>query len=221
MATDTKPNLSDRKFEQLSGETLHLSGSTYIHDYGTFQLESGATLSILTDAGIGKILTSDANGVATWQVYSPTGASAAIAFQVKDISGGTEANNAVGNAIEWTTTEFTSSSVVYTGGSKIWIAETGTYSIGYGLNAESVDNSAPKNIGTVITKNGNVDITPSTSTSFSMDSKNNRGSNTSAEYQALLTAGDYIELYVFRVGKNQGSVLTKAKGQWLSLSKRT
>jgi hypothetical protein len=67
MAVDTKPNLSDSKFEQLSGETLHLSGCTIIHNYGEFTLDSGATLSILTNPGSGKVLTSDSQGVATWQ----------------------------------------------------------------------------------------------------------------------------------------------------------
>lgn len=69
MAIDTKPNLSNRKFEQCSGDTMNLSGCTQI--YGFFDIENAATLSICTDAATGKMLTSDSQGVATWQ-YLPT-----------------------------------------------------------------------------------------------------------------------------------------------------
>jgi len=65
MAIDTKPNLSDSKFEQFSGETLSLSGNTNI--YGHFAIKSGATISILSNYGVGKILTSDSGGTGTWQ----------------------------------------------------------------------------------------------------------------------------------------------------------
>ena len=65
MAVDTKPNLNSGKFEQLSGETLNLSGCTNI--YGRFAIGSGATLSILPNRGTGKVLTSNSGGTATWQ----------------------------------------------------------------------------------------------------------------------------------------------------------
>ena len=65
MAIDTKPNLSNRKFEQCSGDTMNLSGCTQI--FGFFDMESGSTLSICSNAGTGKVLTSSSTGVATWQ----------------------------------------------------------------------------------------------------------------------------------------------------------
>jgi len=65
MAFGTKLNLSDSKSEQLSGQTLSLSGNTHI--YGQFIVNSGATLSILPNHGNGKVLTSDSGGIATWQ----------------------------------------------------------------------------------------------------------------------------------------------------------
>lgn len=65
MAVDTKPNFSSNKFEQCTNDTMNLSGCTQI--YGTFDMESGSTLSICGDAGVGKVLTSDASGNATWQ----------------------------------------------------------------------------------------------------------------------------------------------------------
>ena len=65
MAIDTKPNLSSNKFEQCVGDILSLSGCTQI--FGQFDVESGATISICSNAGQGKVLTSDASGVATWE----------------------------------------------------------------------------------------------------------------------------------------------------------
>jgi hypothetical protein len=63
---NTKINLSDSKSQQLSGQTLSLSGCTNIS--GQLTINSGATLSILPNHGSGKILTSDVNGSGTWQV---------------------------------------------------------------------------------------------------------------------------------------------------------
>src|ERR1035437_5979671 len=65
MAFDTKLNLSDNKFEQLSGETLNLFGNTYIH--GDFIINSGATFTISLNHGVGKVWTSDSGGTGTWQ----------------------------------------------------------------------------------------------------------------------------------------------------------
>lgn len=65
MAIDTKPNFNSGKFEQCSGDIMNLSGCTQI--YGVFDIETSAILIICENAGNGKILTSNANGVATWQ----------------------------------------------------------------------------------------------------------------------------------------------------------
>jgi hypothetical protein len=65
MAFGTKINLNDSKSQQLSGQTLSLSGIT--HTYGQLIVNSGATLTILPNHGTGKVLTSNALGVATWQ----------------------------------------------------------------------------------------------------------------------------------------------------------
>ena len=65
MAIDTKLNFNCGKFKQCSGDIMNLSGCTQI--YGIFDIESNATLTICDNAGVGKILTSNANGVATWQ----------------------------------------------------------------------------------------------------------------------------------------------------------
>ena len=65
MAIDTKFNLSNNKFEQFGNEILNLSGCTQI--FGQLHIESGATFLMLSNHGEGKILTSDANGIGTWQ----------------------------------------------------------------------------------------------------------------------------------------------------------
>lgn len=94
MGIDTKPNLSSNKFEQCASDVMNLSGCTQI--YGTFDMESGSTLSICDNAGANKVLTSNASGVATWQ--SPSAAAsgdkisktitqASHGFAVKDVVG--------------------------------------------------------------------------------------------------------------------------------------
>ena len=87
MGIDTKPNFSSNKFEQCSGDTMNLSGCTQI--FGTFDIESGATLSICNNIGVGKVLTSDASGNATWQEAGRSGT----------ITGGTNGLSTVGSNI--------------------------------------------------------------------------------------------------------------------------
>ena len=82
MAIDTKPNFSCKKFEQCADDVMNLSGCTQI--YGTFDLESGSTLTICDNVGAGKVLTSDATGIGTWQTPAEQGITA--------ISGGSGMN---------------------------------------------------------------------------------------------------------------------------------
>jgi len=65
MAIDTKPNLSNDKFEQQIGDVLDLSGVTKI--YNSIIFENGATFIFKNNAGVGKVLTSDDFGVITLQ----------------------------------------------------------------------------------------------------------------------------------------------------------
>lgn len=64
MALDTKLNLNECKFEQLTTETLNLSGCTNI--FGNLIIKSGGTISILDNHGMGKVFTSDDNGNGFW-----------------------------------------------------------------------------------------------------------------------------------------------------------
>lgn len=89
MGFGTKINLNDSKSQQLSGQTLSLSGSTHI--YGQLTINSGATILILPNYGLGKVLTSDSNGFATWQ--TPT-----IPFS--GITGAISGNSTLQNAFD-------------------------------------------------------------------------------------------------------------------------
>lgn len=94
MAIDTKPNLSSDKFEQFGNEILNLSGCTQI--FGQLHIESGATFLMLSNHGVGKILTSDANGIGTWQINtgsaSITGATNGLGVTNKNICLGGDLN---------------------------------------------------------------------------------------------------------------------------------
>jgi len=87
MAYNTKIDLYDGKVEQQGGEELHLSGCTYV--FGQFVIQSGATISILDNAGNGKVLTSNADGLGTWQIPSSGG----------EITGGTNGLCLIGHNI--------------------------------------------------------------------------------------------------------------------------
>jgi hypothetical protein len=137
------------------------------------------------------------------------------ALQLLDISGGTNVNTISATPITWTMQVFSGTSLSFTGGSRIYIQASGVYEISYVLNLTS---TSTKNIGSVIRKNGNVDITPLSASSFIFDFTNNSSGNTMPQYLVSLTGGDYIELVGFRIGVN-GAAYTKANGTWIKIKK--
>jgi hypothetical protein len=140
-----------------------------------------------------------------------------IPLQLKDISGETEVNTIAHTSIGWTTTEYTGTSLNFTGGSRIYIQEDGDYTISYVLNAENQTNTR-KQIGSLIRRNGTTDITPMSSSSTSIDASNDTLTNVMSPYKVALLNGDYIELIAFRIG-NAGSVLTEPDGTWIKIEK--
>ncbi|MFA5366451.1 MAG: hypothetical protein WC333_00810 [Dehalococcoidia bacterium] len=138
-------------------------------------------------------------------------------IQLKDVSGGTDANLISGVSINWTTQEYTGSSFNYTGGSRIYVTETGVYGISYVLNVYSQSGSS-KNVGTVVRKNGGIDITPTSSTSLAINIMNKSGTNIMPTYRTILSSGDYVELFAFRMG-DAGVMLTKPDGSWIMMNK--
>jgi hypothetical protein len=198
-------------FNTYSGTTIP---STY---YNKTQINAytGATL-LLINAKQDK-LTAGTGIKISGNVISVTGTSV-TALQLKDISGGTEVNTIPTTPIVWTTQEFSGTSLSFTGGSRIYIRATGKYEISYSMNVISQTNSV-KNIGSLIRKNGNVDITPLTSTSNSINNVNDSGTNVMPKYLVNLNNNDYLQLVAFRIG-DTGSALTKANGSWIRIEKK-
>ena len=95
MGLDTKPNFSSNKFEQCSTDIMNLSGCTQI--FGKLDMESGSTLTICDNVGTGKVLTSDASGIATWQTPSASAASGEnVTLEVTQSSHGFAVNDFIG-----------------------------------------------------------------------------------------------------------------------------
>jgi len=140
-----------------------------------------------------------------------------VALRLIDTVGGVNVNNVMATAIQWTTGA-TGTSLSFTGGSRIYIQESGLYGISYVLNVNNDSNTA-KNIGTVIRKNGNTDITPMSVASFNLNVVNDSSTNVMPEYLEILSNGDYIELMAFRIG-NSGAVYTLGNGTWIKMEKK-
>ena len=92
------------------------------------------------------------------------------------------------------------------------------FGISYVLNVNGTDNK-DKNIGTLIRKNGNTNITPMSSASFFSNLQNDSSTNTMPESNISLIDGDYIELIAFRIGYT-GTVNTVANGSWIKIQKK-
>jgi hypothetical protein len=137
-------------------------------------------------------------------------------IQLTDISGGTQVNAIPHTPIVWTTQEYSGTSLNFTGGSRIYILETGLFEISYVLNLE-FGSGGDKNIGTVMKKNGNTLISQMTSSSF-LKNGSSSGSNTMPAYKVNLSAGDYVQLVAFRIG-SAGNVITVPNGSWIKVNK--
>lgn len=151
---------------------------------------------------------SDLTGVTSTQSH---------AIQLIDLIGGININSISPIPILWTHVEFTGTSINYTGASKIYIQTTGNYQISYNLVAINKDINS-KTIGGVIRLNGTTDITPMSFASYIDAGSSVTGSNNVANYKKSLNAGDYLELYVFRVG-NSGTALTVPSCSWIHVIK--
>lgn len=139
------------------------------------------------------------------------------AIQLIDLVGGINVNNILPSPIQWTNVQFSGDSLTYTGASRIYIQSTGNYQITYNLILKN-GNSINKTIGTVVKLNGNTDITPLSVSTFIDGGVTKAGSNNVANYKRALSAGDYVELYAFRIG-NTGSVTTVPAASWIHIMK--
>ena len=101
MAIDTKPNLSNEKFEQYSGETLNLSGCTEI--YGVMKIMTAGSFCMEQNAGAGRAIISDAYGKGTWQdIITSTASGERITKAISQTSHGF----AIGDVLGWSGTTY-------------------------------------------------------------------------------------------------------------------
>jgi hypothetical protein len=183
-----------------------------------FNIYSGQTL-LLIQAKQDKLIAGSGISIIgnTISVTGGTGVST-MALRLLDGVGGVNVNNVAATAIIWTTGT-TGTSLSFTGGSRIYIQENGLYGISYVLNVNNDTNGA-KNIGTVIRKNENTDITPMSMASFNLNNINDSSTNVMPEYLEDLNGGEYVELMAFRIG-NSGAVYTMGNGTWIKIRKIT
>jgi len=139
------------------------------------------------------------------------------AIQLIDSVGGVNVNNVVATPITWSSIVFSGTSLSFTGGSRIYIQETGVYGISYILNVNN-DTGSVKNVGTVIRKNANTDISPMGSASININTTNDSSTNIMPENMVSLTNGDYVELLAFRIGST-GAAYTVANSSWIKIHK--
>lgn len=139
------------------------------------------------------------------------------ALQLVNTIGGINVNTIQLTTIIWTNELFSGTSLIFTGGSRIYIKDNGRYSISYVLNLQGDDNIG-KNIGTVIRKNGNENITPMINTSIILNSQNDSGINIMPEYLTSFSSGEYIELIAYRLG-NGGFFYIKENSSWIKIIK--
>jgi len=203
--------LNKTEFNVFTGTTLpanYLSKT----DFNTY---SGATLTLIQ--GKQDALIAGPGISIVGNVISVTGGSNNSTLQLIDAVGSVNVNNVVATPINWSTQEFSGTSLSYTGGSRIYIRANGAYDISYVLNVNN-DSASAKNIGTVMRKNGNEDITPMSTTSFSFNIANDSSTNVMPQYLVSLFSEDYVELVAFRIG-TAGNVYTKENSSWIRMKK--
>lgn len=202
--TDIETKVDTSIFNFFTGTT---APNTYlaITDFDSY---SGQTLSLIQSKQdlliAGKGISIDNNEIS---VDLPS------TLQLVDNGGGQNVNTIQATPIIWSDEIFSGTSLSFTGGSRIYILEDAVYGLSYVMN---VFNDSPnKNIGTLIRKNGNEDITPLSSASVNL---NDTSTNIMPEYHAQLVVGDYLELIGFRIG-GSGIVNTIPEGSWIRIRK--
>jgi len=202
--TDLNTKVDTSLFNFFTGTT---APNTYL-TISAFSSYTGQTLSLIQSkqdvltAGKGISITG-----AEISVNLPT------TLQLIDNVGGQNVNTILTTPIVWSNEVFSGTSLSFTGGSNVYILEDGEYAISYVINVFG-DNTS-KNIGALIRKNGNVDITPLSNASLNL---NNTSTNIMPEYTLTLDAGDYLQLVGFRIG-GSGIVNTIPQGSWIKIRK--
>ena len=145
MVKDTKPNLNSQKFKQCATDVMNLSGCTQI--YGKLDFEVGSTLTICDNIGAGKVLTSDASGVGTWQVPTSgdiSGATNGLSIDSTDVVlGGTIDRNTSIELPVAGSGDTLSVSIGYSGESQIYVesGDDGSIELNDGDNAVLINST--------------------------------------------------------------------------------
>jgi hypothetical protein len=212
LLADLNTKVDTSAFADYTGTT---APNTYVNQ-SNFDTYSGNTLSLIGTKQ--DQLTAGDNISISSNVISVTGITKNAALQLIDETGSQQVNNITVTPIQWTTEVFSGDSLNYTGGSRIYIQDTGIYDLSYVLNLNN-DTGSNKNIGSVIRKNNNKDITPMSFASVNLDFENNSSTNSIPNYSVNLNSGDYIELVAFRIGFS-GDVYTRENGSWIKIQKK-
>jgi len=212
LLTDLDTKVDSTLFNIYTGTT---APNTFV-DWTYFSGYSATTLSLI-NAKQDQLIAGDNISIVA-NVISVTGITENTTLQLTDTVGGQQVNNVFVTPIIWTTQVFSGTSLYYSGGSRIYIQADGVYDLSYVLNVNN-DTSGDKNVGTVLRKNSNEDITPMSSASFSSNVQNDSSTNIMPSYLVDLKAGDYVELVAFRIGY-AGTVYTKENSAWIKIQKK-
>lgn len=214
---------------------FQLSGITASNQRVITLRDSNGTIAYLSDLGAkvdvsafatytGVTAPSQFVGIGTFQVYTGNTATQLAAKQNKiyivqlTSTGSTNVNSIVPISINWNTLDYYDTNYFFfSGGSRIYLKASTTYEISFNLQTTNVDFSE-KVIGTVIKKNGSVDLIPYSVPVFVGSVMSYAGSNNISKYKFSATIGDYIELKAFRIGQS-GTINTVPNGTWIKVEK--
>ena len=133
-------------------------------------------------------------------------------------TGGTDINTVINTAIDWDLTEGTVGSAYnYTGGSGIFIQETGEYEVTYNVPFTQAGNNNDRGIGTNLVLNSSTILDNTAGAGYTSRS-DLRGAAVLATVNLSLTAGDRLDLICFRTG--QAGVTNTAVNVTLLLKKK-
>jgi hypothetical protein len=133
-------------------------------------------------------------------------------------TGITNVNNVIPTKIGWNVLNiYDSDFYLFSGGSRIYFKENGTFEVSYHLVTVNMD-ASEKVIGTTIKKNNNVEIIPNNVPVYVGRVINYGGSNNISKYKFTALMGDYVELCAYRIGES-GVVNTVPFSSWIKVEK--
>ena len=151
--------------------------------------------------GDGKVLTSDANGNASWE--TPSASSVNPVIQCWSTSGAS-VNVIIPEAVRWDREDFKdpdfSHSTIFNT-SRIYVDENGWFEVNYSIAANSPTGTR-FSLKTSIRVNGATILDRGISYSYSRNTTNDKQSNSPGTVMIQLNSGDYIEIMYEREGDN-------------------